>query len=132
MSTRRSAILILLLLGSFLLAGLGPSYAAGLLVQEGAPTGQRALAVALGVGSHLPWLGLAALITLRSDEYAREQALHAMGVGLGLTILALALFDFLALAGFIDWTTAPAPWQTAILCWGLGFVVVRLRRALRR
>lgn len=131
MRTRRSAIFILLLLGSFLLAGLGPSYAAGLLEDEGAPVGQRALAVILGVGSHLPWLGLAALITLRSDEYAREQAYQAMGVGLGLAILVLALFDFLALAGFIGWTTAPAPWQTVILCWGLGFVVVRVRRALQ-
>ena len=133
MSAQRNAILLLLLLGgSFLLAGLGPSVAAGLLVDEGASAGRRALAVALGVGSHLPWLGLAALITLRSDERAREQVYQAAGIGLGLSILVLTLFDFLALAGFMDWGAAPAPWQTAILCWALGFVILRLYRASRR
>lgn len=127
-STRASGRLVLALMASFVVLLLAPPKAAALLEHPDLGSTGRALAVALGVGAHLPWLGVTALLTLRSDEYARLGLLQAMAIGLGLSVILLALFDHLALAGFIDWGTAPAPWQTAILCWGLGLLAVRIHR----
>ena len=129
MNTRSAARVVVGLLLSLVALVVGTRLAAGLLDEEGGGVGQRALAVLLGVGAQLPWIGLSGALTLRSDEYAREGLYQSMGVGLGLSIVALALSEHLAMAGFIAWGDAPAAWQTVILCWGLGMLVVRISRS---
>lgn len=128
MSSKAAARGVLGVLASLVLVAVGPGLAMGWLEADDLGPGSRAGAVAFGVGSLLPMLGVVARLTARSDEYQREGVYQMTALAFGLSVVVLALADFLALGGFVDWGTFPPAWQMLLLLWGLSALVVRARR----
>jgi hypothetical protein len=119
---------MLAVLMSFVLLWAGTPIALTLLEPENASTLRRAAGVVIGVGSLIPWLVVAWVMTKRSDEYQRQMLRESMALAFVLTIVVLAAADFLSLAHFIPWGTLPAAWQMAVLLWGVAIVIIKVRQ----
>lgn len=111
---RRNVLIFYGYVGALLLMAAGPVVAIR-LVEQGTPLA-RSGAVAVGVGSMLPWLWSVFAAVRRGDEFIRRMHLIAAASAFAGALVVTSAIDWLERAGFIE----PPP---LMLLW-LGFLVL--------